>query len=60
MLKSPKLTQCYPFASVCMCWQVVEEQLRAGTLLAINNASFYFQMKPTESHGLSPAGILVC
>ena len=44
----------------CMCWQVVEEQLRAGTLLAINNASFYFQMKPTESHGLSPAGILVC
>merc|ERR1711872_450233 len=38
--------------------QVVEDQLRAGLHIALNNSSFYFQMNQEESYKLCPAGIL--
>jgi len=40
--------------------QAVEDQLRAGLHIALNNSSFYFQMNQEESYKLCPAGILVC
>jgi len=39
--------------------QVVENHLKTGILLAITNASFYFQLNQAESPALLPAGILV-